>query len=650
MESEFTDPPEHSPPRNAARARIPIRPHRTMPRPLTFRRAAIPSAAVLATTLLLTGQIPVPGFLKADPGWLGVFLSAGVDHPEVAEVVPGSPAAEVGLKPGDRVLRVAGERTPSLEGFVAAMEKRAVGEKVRLEVDRNGTILRLFVTLSDRPDPDTAAGESGEAVPSLAKDPWGFELAQAGDRVRVVRINPTGAAARAGLEVGDVIEGMQGESIEGVAAANDRLIAGARAGNRLDLQVRGPDGPRQLLLEGPERIAGAGAVMDDGNVETIAPAMDIVVSTPDELAAALQASGADKRPLLLVFTTREAFGNQALAETMSKAETQETLASRGYRVIVLDAEKETALRDAYEVGALPDLRVLSVDRTGIVKTKIKSTGYVAPDRLGRMLADAAPATDAWEAARVAKLAAEKKAVADALAAAEAKAAAEEVAAAEKIAEDRRAAEAFAAAQRKAKEDAAREAAAVAAAAEKAAEDRHAAEVFATAQRKAQEEAAREAAAVAAAADELAENQRAAEAFAAAQRKAKEDAARDAAAVAAAAEAKAAEVAEATARKGREALVPVAIDPGVGLPGAGSKPVAGNTKPAQPIDPAPQANPGLPPEVVAAQDRLAAAELAILDLIVRSGDGEDVTADARVLQSEIKELRKTLADYIAKNPR
>jgi putative serine protease PepD len=89
----------------------------------------------------------------AEHGYLGVQLSEpqGEEGVPVAEVVDNGPAATAGLRAGDRILRIAGEKVDAVADVRSTVGDRRPGEKVELEVRRNGDTETLTVELGERP-------------------------------------------------------------------------------------------------------------------------------------------------------------------------------------------------------------------------------------------------------------------------------------------------------------------------------------------------------------------------------------------------------------------------------------------------------------------------------------------------------------------
>lgn len=68
----------------------------------------------------------------------------------IAEVQPGTPAAAAGLRSGDVVVAVNGERVDSSLSLVAQIRERTVGDEVTLTVLRGGKELKLTATLTSK--------------------------------------------------------------------------------------------------------------------------------------------------------------------------------------------------------------------------------------------------------------------------------------------------------------------------------------------------------------------------------------------------------------------------------------------------------------------------------------------------------------------
>ncbi|GAB3760442.1 DegQ family serine endoprotease [Ramlibacter monticola] len=146
--------------------------------------------------------------------------SFGLDRPEgalVASVEKGSPAERAGLKPGD-VIRSANGRTIVSSGDLPAIVGvSAPGDRLALEVWREGRKVQLNAELARSSDkvataatPDLGEGARlGLALRPLAPE----EKAQTGLRSGVVVEEVAGPAEAAGVEPGDVVVAVNGTAV-----------------------------------------------------------------------------------------------------------------------------------------------------------------------------------------------------------------------------------------------------------------------------------------------------------------------------------------------------------------------------------------------------------------------------------------------------
>lgn len=171
-------------------------------------------------------------------GWLGVLIqevsrdlaeSFGLSRPRgalVAEVMPDSPAAEAGLKPGDIILEFNGERINLSSDLPPKVGQTPIGETAKLQVLRQGERQQIEVKIARLPSPEEAAGEQaappsqepkaaplGLSVKSLPSD-----LKQAADIDHGVLVTQVGAgpALRAGIRPNDVITELNRKEVETV--------------------------------------------------------------------------------------------------------------------------------------------------------------------------------------------------------------------------------------------------------------------------------------------------------------------------------------------------------------------------------------------------------------------------------------------------
>ena len=139
--------------------------------------------------------------------------SFGLPKPQgalISGVEPGSPAEQAGLKSGDVVLGVNGKAINQLSELSGAIAATKPGNNARVQIWREGKSRDVDVKVAELMEQKVAANTGGEPQTSaklgltlreLAPD----ERAQLKTEGGLVVQNATGAAARAGIQPGDVI-------------------------------------------------------------------------------------------------------------------------------------------------------------------------------------------------------------------------------------------------------------------------------------------------------------------------------------------------------------------------------------------------------------------------------------------------------------
>ena len=158
-------------------------------------------------------------------GWLGVQIqditpdvaeySGLVDREGVLvyQVLPESPAQKAGLKDGDVVKQFDGKPVKNARELMDAVGRAKIGRQAPIEILREGKRQMLKIEVGARPSEGealqaAAGGESwrgvqvAELTPQLAER---FNLDPDAAGVLITNVEPSGPAAEAGLESGDVI-------------------------------------------------------------------------------------------------------------------------------------------------------------------------------------------------------------------------------------------------------------------------------------------------------------------------------------------------------------------------------------------------------------------------------------------------------------
>ena len=133
------------------------------------------------------------------PAWLGFEIEPG-DHLCIARVVPGSPAAKAGLKPGDCIVSVAGEKVVNQDEYRAARVGLAPWSGTELQIERRGDTKKVELEPWDR-DVGYLYEHLGLQVETRP--------ARQGSWLYVKNVRADSPAARVGLETGDLIDALR---------------------------------------------------------------------------------------------------------------------------------------------------------------------------------------------------------------------------------------------------------------------------------------------------------------------------------------------------------------------------------------------------------------------------------------------------------
>ena len=101
---------------------------------------------------LLKGSEVIKVWATGSGGYLGAATELDAQGKvAVLEVIAGSPAEKGGLKQGDFIIAVNGDRVMDQEKFAEAIRSRAAGDLVTLKVQRSNAERMLEVKLGNRP-------------------------------------------------------------------------------------------------------------------------------------------------------------------------------------------------------------------------------------------------------------------------------------------------------------------------------------------------------------------------------------------------------------------------------------------------------------------------------------------------------------------
>jgi serine protease Do len=167
------------------------------------------------------------------PGLLGISLKGGdpfADEPVIAACHPKSPAAEAGLKAGDRIAEIDGVKVNSQSELRHQLSPRYAGEKVTVAVLRDKERLERpveliaklqpyihpFLGILPRRDEAKSADAKADAKPDTDAKPSGA----------IVRdVYPDSPAAKSGIQPGDRITSLESRPVKDRADLQEQISA-----------------------------------------------------------------------------------------------------------------------------------------------------------------------------------------------------------------------------------------------------------------------------------------------------------------------------------------------------------------------------------------------------------------------------------------
>ena len=181
----------------------------------------------------------------------------------VEDVTPDSPADKAGIKNGDVIRKLNGQRVGDRDELTSSITGMNPGTTVTLEVYRDGKPMNIKVTLGERPANLTARGSQrgpsegtlrGVAVQNLTPD-LREQLGAPPNLKGVIisEIDPNSPAAQQGLQPGVIIQSINRQQVNSVADFN-RLAAGAKGEVLLRVYFNGTG---QFIVISPSSDSGS---------------------------------------------------------------------------------------------------------------------------------------------------------------------------------------------------------------------------------------------------------------------------------------------------------------------------------------------------------------------------------------------------------
>ncbi len=160
-----------------------------------------------------------------------------LDSPEgalVSNVEKGSPADKAGLEPGDVIRKVDGQRVVGAGDLPAAIGMASPGDNVKLEVWRKGEVRSVTAKLAGTADKAAKQASADEKAPQgklgLALRPLEkSEQREAGVQGGLLVQDARGAAARAGVEEGDIVLAVNGTPVTSIEQVKEAVAKSSKS-------------------------------------------------------------------------------------------------------------------------------------------------------------------------------------------------------------------------------------------------------------------------------------------------------------------------------------------------------------------------------------------------------------------------------------
>jgi predicted metalloprotease with PDZ domain len=244
---------------DAARQNAPAssEPRANQQRPPTSRNAPPPADRAESARERMQDK-PILGVMLEPSPTTGVLVTA---------VMPDGPADAAGIREGDYILSLDGQRISSPDVLSQQISNKDLGDQIQVTVWRDGGRQELNATLAAMPEMDNDGdmpGGSRRDRPGELDDEHSAWIgawlgkAQEGEGVVVRGIYPSGPAARADLYSGDVIVKINDQSISTPEEAAE-AIRGLTVTEPAEITVRREDEEIRVTLQPGDRQNFAGA-------------------------------------------------------------------------------------------------------------------------------------------------------------------------------------------------------------------------------------------------------------------------------------------------------------------------------------------------------------------------------------------------------
>jgi serine protease Do len=193
-------------------------------------------------------------------GWLGVSIQDlpkdladyfGIEDRQgvlIADVVPGDPADQAGVRARDIVLEINGEKVKDSKALLKKVAKLKVGTTARLKILRDGKTKVIKVKVAKRDEkkivaqkqPEKIKSDLGIQVADLTPENTNrFNISDT-EGVVVTGLEPGGKGAEAGMLKGDIVKGINRQEIRDVNDY-DQVIEKLKEGDEVSILIKRPN-------------------------------------------------------------------------------------------------------------------------------------------------------------------------------------------------------------------------------------------------------------------------------------------------------------------------------------------------------------------------------------------------------------------------
>jgi serine protease Do len=172
----------------------------------------------------------------------------------VAEAMPGTPAAEAGIKAGDVITKLNGQVVDDASDLTRRIGSFKPSDKVELTYLRDGSEKTAQVTLADQKNETVAKADGSQS--QKEQGALGIQIAPAkdgGKGVAIVGVDPNGTAAEQGLAEGDIILDVAGKTVSSPADVKAGIANAKSQGKKaVMMRIQTADGARFVAVPFPK--------------------------------------------------------------------------------------------------------------------------------------------------------------------------------------------------------------------------------------------------------------------------------------------------------------------------------------------------------------------------------------------------------------